>query len=154
AARTEAGSWTVPQQLSGGGNLEPGISVTVDATGQLIALWREDGLVQGRRWDAALPAPDAAGVLGIGDRPKVILDDQGIAMAVWRQRGDGLGAGQMRAARLEPGFQWTSAVAEVLSGLDVIHLDLAVDGSGAALAAWVEGDSDSNTLHASLFQPQ
>jgi hypothetical protein len=88
---------------------------------------------------------ELAGSSFSNSNPRVAMDDAGNAFAVWIQRVSSLYA--VEAAHFSPLGGWTSASPISASSSSISELDLAVDGDGRALAAWISG----NTVWANVY---
>jgi hypothetical protein len=124
--------------------------VAMNAEGDAIVVWTQERgrKVQATRLPAAGP-PDAVTTLGEGnDRPVVVSDRDGNAVAVWRHwtQTDFASTATVYASVYRPGAGWGTA--EVLgdgSGPEATHLgfplpllfEAALDGRGAVHVAWL-----------------
>lgn len=150
ASRPLGGEWSSPVDLS---DAELGAAwpqVAVDPQGNATALWvlwnvpgRSEGIVQSRgrlangAWD---PEPvDVSGAAGLSDRPRLAIDAQGGAVAVWQQRDrpEYNGYEQSVETARRSGGAWgapetLSAAADFASAPTV-----AVDPAGNATALWL-----------------
>jgi len=113
--------------------------VAIDASGNAIAVWVENGVVKSRakplnmNWDTAvtLSASNASS-------PRVTLDPSGNAGAVWVE------SGIVKAATKPFNGSWTTSTA--LSNSGASSPDLAVSPTGDLVAVWARnGDVESST---------
>lgn len=134
------------------------LDAVVDPSGNAVVIWiQEDGpdrslyasrFVPTRGWEDARPinlGADAGGGLVTG-RPRVTVDSQGNAVAVWEQY-DGAWIGcycapsvdelNVYANRFVPGAGWQTATLLVTGGETPA---VAMDGSGNAVSVWRQSD--------------
>ena len=99
--------------------------------------------VAGRAWQSAVLVE--ANNASDGTRPQVAVDTSGNAMAVWQQL-DGA-AMSIWANRYTPMGGWgTPVLIETLSESNAFAPQIAIDGSGNALAVWQQVDPNTGVL--------
>ena len=145
ASRPAGGAWSGPVDLSaGGGNaLEP--QVAIDGSGNAVAVWsRSNGsrtVVQaavmgaGGAWSPAVDLSDAE---RNASAPQVAVDPAGNAVAVW-SRFNGLND-IVQAASRRAGGAWSGPVDLSVGGGNAGQAQVAIDGSGNAVAVWSRYD--------------
>ena len=86
--------------------------------------------------------------------PRVAINAQGQAAAVWVQMDSALGTNAIWSSRLEPGAAWGAAV-QVESGKagPTYAPGIAIDDRGHAVAAWQQSDGRRVNVRASRFTP-
>jgi hypothetical protein len=128
--------------------------IAIDANGNAIAVWSKNGLphanlmanryTAGSGWGtAALIETDNA---GNATHPRIVLDANGNALAVWLQS-DGT-HDNVWANRYTAGTGWgTAALLETDNAGDASGPQLIMDASGNALAVWSQfGSTQSNVM--------
>jgi hypothetical protein len=137
-----------------GSALDP--QVAIDGSGNAIAVWRQyDGAdyniwakryVVGTGWGTAtLIETD----YGYAKDPQVAVDDSGNAIAVWDHE-DGPLHTNIWANRYVVGTGWGTATLIETDDGDVGYPQVAMDGSGNAIAVW-EQDNDSFGSRTSIY---
>ncbi|MGD8825874.1 MAG: hypothetical protein PVI24_12890 [Myxococcales bacterium] len=132
-----ARTWSEPEPLEDSDKGASNPQVAVDDANNAVVVWeqpdngffsiRANRYLSGTGWGAAETIEDSD--TGASD-PRVVIDAQGNATAVWEQSA-------VWAARLTPAAGW--GVPEIISagtGIRIGPLDLAVDSSGAVWAVW------------------
>lgn len=146
-----ATSWAVPGEstdiaLNAAGR---GAAVWVRATGSGVAdCTLQAAAFNGTSWGAPLTlvSPSVAGVT----RPRVGVDSDGNAIAVWVQTLSGFAV--VRASRYTTGGTWSAPVTLSDAAENVSDgPELGVDDTGNAVAAWVSATAGVPTLHAAQF---
>ena len=147
--RFTAGAWgtvTLLEVVAPGASRDP--QIAIDANGNALAVWsRYDGVSEniwanrytaGVGWGAAsLIETDNAGP---ATAPKVAFDAAGNALAVWQQS-DGLRR-NIWSNRYTAGVGWgTAELIEWNNAADANLPQIAVDGSGTAVAVWEQNGS-------------
>ena len=134
--------------------------VAVDASGNAVAVWRQfDGTrdniwanryVPGTGWGTAeLIETDDTGDAG---NPKVAVDASGNAVAVWRQPVDLLS--NIWSNRYIPGFGWgTAQLIQTDNAGGAYAPQVAVDGSGNAVAVWSQLNGGLHSIYANRYVP-
>ncbi len=135
-----------------------GPQVAVDSTGNAIAVWvQHDGVREsvysnryevGRGWWAATLIE--TGDAGNAQRPQVAVDSSGNAIAVWDQF-DGFRS-NVYSNRYVVGTGWGEAQLVETDDLEVARYpQVAVDGSGNAIAVWVQTDFASSSVWSNRY---
>jgi hypothetical protein len=150
-------SWSTPVNLSASGQDADHPQVAVDGSGNAVAVWqRFDGrnyIVQSRgssdggaSWSTpenlSLPGQDA-------DLQQVSMDGSGNAVAVW-QRFDGSNTIIQSSRLAAGGVSWSTPVNLSASGKFAESPQVAVDGSGNAVAVWHRGPPNNNIVQSSF----
>ena len=122
--------------------------VVVDGTGNAMAVWKQSDGVRYNIWAnryGAIGGWGAAGLIeteniGDADAPQVAVDGSGNATAVWQQRGSA-GGDDLWANRYVAGGSWgtTAVKIETNNEGNALSPQVAVDGSGNAIAVWQNG---------------
>jgi len=133
--------------------------VVSDPSGNAIAVWRQsDGTRYniwsnryraGTGWDNAvlIEADDP----GDADRPQVVSDPSGNAIAVWQQS-DGTNV-TIRSNRYVQGAGWGSAIRIDSEGSGIAERpSLAMDPSGNAVAAWIWNDGENYKIEVARYR--
>jgi hypothetical protein len=145
ASRPSGGDWSEPVDL-GGGTLHSSPRLTVDAQGDVTAVWlgeraasgggfvnvvQSKSLPLGGTWSAN--AVELSSVDGAAQAPQLAADSTGDAVAVWVWHGSGGYVAQ--AARRVAGGDWSAPV-DLGTGGDADAPQVAVDPQGDATAIW------------------
>lgn len=149
-------SWSVPVNLSTSGGSAERPQIVVDGSGNLVAVWnRSDGsydIIQSSRstnsgvsWSTpvnlSLTGQDAS-------NSRVATDGSGNVVAVWN-RSDG-GNQIIQASRsTNGGVSWSTPADLSESGQSAQRQQVAVDGSGNAVAVWLRNDGDDDIVQSS-----
>ena len=157
AIRPAGGTWQAPVDLSVPGQeaREPGIAV--NAQGDATAIWRRSNgtnyIVQsatrpaGSTWQAPVDL-SVAGQSALG--PRVAVDSQGDATAVWQRPN---GANSIVQAALRPaGGVWQAPVDVSVGGQDAFDPEVVLDAQGVATAVW-DRFNGSNYIVQSAIRP-
>ena len=117
-------------------------SGTVTSNGATLTV---TALVVAKAWQsAALVETNNA---SDGTRAQIAVEDSGIAMAVWQQVDAAGAAMSIWANRYTPAAGWgTPVLIETFSGSDAFAPQIAIDGSGNALAVWQQADLTATVL--------
>jgi RTX calcium-binding nonapeptide repeat (4 copies) len=141
AIRPAGGTWSEPQDLSTPGELAYNADVAASA-GRVTAIWtvlreRRTSIESSSRMVTGswAPAETVSGPVGNASEPKLAMDAQGGAVAVWRWS-DGSFLVVQAAVRSEHG-SWSPP--EVLSGpgRSASQLHVAMDAEGNAVVGWL-----------------
>ncbi len=136
-------SWSTPVDMSLTGQDSRSPQVAFDGSGIAVAVWlRSDSsnqIVQASRstnGGASWSAPADLSESGVdSERPEVALDGSGNAIAVWGR--DPFGDTIIQSSRLlVGGASWSTPVDVSTAGNTAATPQLAVDGSGNAVAVW------------------
>ena len=130
--------------------------IAMDSTGTAIAVWMQSDIpnfnIWANRFDgvswgtAELIETDDAGDATL---PQIAMDGTGAAVAVWRQN-DGPRT-NIRANRFD-GVSWgTAELIETDDAGDATLPQIAMDGTGTAIAVWTQNDDTSVNLRANIW---
>jgi hypothetical protein len=157
---SDAGSATSPQ-------------IEFDGRGNAIAVWLQNDETASFATDPNIYANHYSPANGWGDEeqiehtsnqsagahtPKIDINDEGYAVAVWRQTLDG--KFRIEANRYIPGIGWGANAVTVAKNPDVGSAwfmntpDLAIDGNGNALSIWSQNTDGLGTydIYANLYE--
>lgn len=156
------GRWATPVRVDAGSGDVSGARVAVDATsGRGVIVWRQLGASldlwaaaysPSGGWSAPVALEQLPGAVGV---PRVGMDNQGRALAVWEQIAPN-GRISIYSARYTPAAGWTTpTLLKVNDTLGATEADpeLAVAANGNALAVWKRSDGVSGRLLASQYTP-
>ena len=142
---TRDGRWGPEHELNGAESGD-GAKVTVGPNGEAIAVWVGSGAgepVWSSRYspDTGWGRPERIDTLGAGEvkRVAVAFDDEGNAIATWRQR-DTWSNDSIWANRYRPTTGWDVAQQVGTSGFLGNGLSLAVYPDGKAVLVWSDGE--------------
>jgi hypothetical protein len=148
-------TWGMPQLLENEPGSASNIGLVMDAAGNAIAVWdQEDAMalpqIWASRYDAANEAWGTAEMLsdstGSGMFPRVAIDPNGSAIAVWEQD-DLMGAFDIRASRYSVSDGNWSASVPLESSLGAAFSPvIAMDASGNGIVAWEQEDIPGSSL--------
>ena len=148
-------TWSAPATLSAGGATANNAEVSVDATGDAVAVWQRSGIVQSSSFDVGTltwtaPVDISSGGSTSSD-PHVGVSATGDALAVWERSAPSV---DIRAARYNKGTgTWASPVSIIASASVNRDPVLAVNDSLQALVVWEGFDGGTTTILASSFNP-
>lgn len=156
------GRWAAPVRVDAGSGDVSGARLAIDATsGRGVIVWRQLGAgldlwaatySPGGAWSAPIALEQLPGAVGL---PRVGIDNQGRALAVWEQIAPN-GRISIYAARYTPADGWAPpTLLKVNDALGATEADpeLAVATNGSALAVWKRADGVSGRLWASQYTP-
>jgi hypothetical protein len=134
-------AWTIPVNLSLGGQDAAVPQVTVDSTGRATAVWTRsngsDNMIQSS-WSVNGAAWSTAVDLSVATKsaydPQVSVDSTGRAIAVW-MRDNGVNYVVQSSTSLAGGA-WSAPVDLSAAGQDVMSPQVSVDSTGRATAVW------------------
>lgn len=136
-------SWSTPVDLSLTGEDADNPRVAADGSGNIVAVWtRSDGSdqrIQASRstnGGAGWSTPAYLSESGVAsERPRVAIDDLGNAVAVWAY--DPNADTRVQASKLAVGStSWSAPVNVSAAGNSAATPQVAIDGSGTAVAVW------------------
>lgn len=108
--------------------------IAIDASGDLIAAWVENGMVKASTKQLNLAWTSPVAISGSGASfPRIVSDNSGNGTAVWLENG------VVKAASKLFNGSWSSAT--TLSGTNATMPHLAVDGTGDVVAVWARNGS-------------
>lgn len=147
-------TWSVAQQISVSSlanSVAGDPSVAVDANGNAVAIWIEDGQTWARRFDAALGTWEASATrlstmqITFVSPPKIVVDGSNIFTAVWIEESAAPGATKNNATVFARRFNATPNVwdATVRIGQDPLGMLGNLDG---AVDQWVDVNSAGNVV--------
>jgi hypothetical protein len=154
AARRRAGAWEEPRNLSleGQSAVEP--QVDLDPAGDAVAVWsRFDGVrnvvqaavaIGGGPWAPAVTLSTAG---QSGEEPRVAIDGDGDAVAIWTQRSFPSDTVQTSSAHV--GGAWLPAAALSTAGDDAEEPRVSIDAAGNVVAVWSRTDSTPRVIQSS-----
>ncbi len=123
--------WTFPPDtLSTSGISAATPRISMDANGDVVAVWIENGFVKAKSKPVNMNWGSAVTLSGSGaSAPKVVSDLNGNSTAVWVQNGN------VKASSKTLNGTWSAAVT-LFSGSTATSPSLAVDVAGDVVAAW------------------
>lgn len=144
-------------QINSAGDTAFAPQVAIDATGNALAVWQQhDGTstnimanryVAGSGWGTAAPIESST---GSAFSPKITMDSNNNALAVWRQH-DGTHDSIM-VNHYTDGSGWGSAESiESEDNGDAYKPQVAMDNNGNAFVAWQQGSSTSTNIMANHY---
>ncbi len=150
--------WESPEVL-GGPLTVLDLQAAADANGNAVIVWEEPGIpyyrlysrryVTGSGWDATQAIDDNTGRC---DYPRIVVDNAGNAIALW-QRHDGT-SNRVYANRFTAGSTWgTLVLMSNSTSTAAFAPEIAVNKSGAAMAAWYEDNNGTYIAYARRFIP-
>jgi len=124
--------WQAPTAISASGVDASSPLVGVDASGNAVAIWIENGVVKAKNLPSGGSWSSVATLSGSGTSShKLVVASNGNATAVWIE------GGALRGSTRPAGGSWSASTA--ISGLGTAASpDLAVDASGNVVAVWVQ----------------
>lgn len=137
------------------------LGLSVNASGDAMAVWKQrDGArfsVWANRFNAASGTWDAAQLIetddsGNADRPQVVMDGSGRALAVWQQ--EGTRSIDIWANRYDPATRsWgTPELIETDDAGDAFQPQIGVDSAGQAMAVWSQFDGTRSRVFANRYE--
>ena len=154
AARRRGGAWEETRDLSlpGQNAVEP--QVDLDPAGDAVAVWsRFDGVrnvvqaavaIGGGLWAPAVTLSIAG---QSGEEPRVAIDSDGDAVAVWTRRI--FPSDTIQASSIHVGGAWLPAVTLSTAGEDAEEPRVSTDPLGNAVAVWSRTDSTPRVIQSS-----
>ncbi|MBX7067288.1 MAG: hypothetical protein K1X28_08665 [Parachlamydiales bacterium] len=133
-------NWNYPPNvLSTSGSNASATKVAMDASGNAVAVWLENGVVKAKSKLVSNNWGTIATLSGTGaSSPTVVSDSNGNATAVWLENG------VVKASTKTLSGNWTAATS--LSGTNASSPCLAVSAAGDVIAGWVRaGDVQTST---------
>jgi hypothetical protein len=132
--------------------------VAVDAGGNAMAVWSQQGSTWSNRYTAGLgwgtPTLVETDDAGFSFRPHVGVDSSGHAIAVWEQVVTGQTSDKIFASRYSVESGWAPAtMLSTTASSWAQYSHVAVEPSGRAAAAWEQQDSLGINAWASLYFP-
>jgi hypothetical protein len=156
AVRPANGFWGSARLLSGAG-VTGGPSMAVTPAGEILVVWSELGVVRTARgdirtgaWDSPVTLSNPSGE-ALGE-PSIATNARGDAVAIWQWRDRPTGQAIVQAAPRSAGASWGPAT-DVGNGGGNGAPQVAADGSGAAVAVWIEVAPGGTPLRSSVRAP-
>ena len=132
--------------------------VAMDGSGNAIAVWQQSDGTRNNIWANRYTPSGGWGTAtlietGNGDAtsPQVVMDGSGNAVAVWYQS-DGT-RNNIWANRYTPSGGWGAAALIETGNGDATSPQVAIDGSGNAVAVWTQSDGTRNNIWANRYTP-
>lgn len=148
---TRDGAWSATAtRLSAGTADVEQPDIAVDARGNAIAVWhQQDGVMRniwaaryerGTGWSAPFTIEQNA---ALADGPRVAMDAEGNAIAVWIQQY--VGAPSLWASRFTPAGGWEAPeLVELMDGSAAVLPRIAMNAAGHAVVAWYQQEAVAN----------
>lgn len=148
---TRDGAWSATSTQLNAGTVDVELpDVAMDARGNAIAVWhQQDGVMRniwasryerGTGWSAPFTIEQDA---ALADNPKVAMDAQGNAIAVWIQ--SHVGAPSLWGSRFTPAGGWEAPqLLELMDGSAAVTPRIAMNASGHAVVAWYQQEAVAN----------
>ncbi len=153
--------WTGAAPLEGGPLTAGSARIGMDASGNAIAAWNQDGgtgdndilssrYVPGTGWTAPVPLETS---LDPAFTPEIAVNSAGDAIAVWTQF-DGVMI-NLWAASFRPASGWGAATLVETDDLWMVQggLQVGIDGTGAGTAAWHSSDGVNFRVWTGRYSP-
>ena len=150
------GTWGASVDLSGPGTRHAdNVQVAMDGSGNAIAIWTRNDILQTARYSsstATWSAPhDLSGPAGnrVVLYPKIAITNGGDAVAAWqRYLGGPRGYAVQASFYIASAGAWTGIVDLDPSAFNAVAVNLAMTNAGAAMAVWVSGQLSDVTVRA------
>ncbi len=137
SVRPAGGDWQrPPTDLSpvGVSTYEP--ELAIDAAGEGVAVWGQEGIIEASACSAGgswLPAVGVSLSEDAGERPQVAIDAAGEAVAVWESSH---GTDTIQSSSRPAGGAWAAPVDVSAPGSEGFYPQVAFDAAGEAVAVW------------------
>jgi hypothetical protein len=134
--------------------------VAIDGNGNAVAVWPQGTVTRHNIWANRFVPATGWGTATLietddaGDAldPQVAVDGSGNAVAVWRQDNGTGTRTNIWASRFVPATGWgTATLVETDNAGDALVPQVAVDGSGNAVAVWYQSDGTRSNIWANRF---
>ncbi len=150
------GTWGASVDLSGPGTRSADrVQVAMDGSGNAIAIWTRNDILQTARYSsstATWSAPhDLSGPAGnrVVQYPKIAITSGGDAVAAWqRYLGGPRGYAVQASFYSASATAWTGIVDLDPSAFNAVAVNIAMTNAGAAMAVWVSGQLSDVTVRA------
>jgi hypothetical protein len=149
--------WSTPANLSEAGQSAGDHQIDIDGSGNVVAVWRladvGGTIIQSSRLAAggsSWSTPEQLSVSGFSsDNPQVAANGSGNAVAVWQQS-NGSNSIIRISQSTDGGASWTVPTDLSELGQSAITPEVAVDGSGNAVALWRRSNGEHNIVQSSF----
>lgn len=148
---TLSDGWGTTTVLDSG--LAVNCDIAMDINGNAIAVWKKGEVdIYGNLfttldgWSSATLLDGLSGDVGF---PIISMDGSGTAIVVWKQLSGGYY--NLNAKRYTPTGGWGSTTLLELNNGDTDSPDIAMDGSGNAIAVWKQEDATYNSIYANEY---
>jgi len=159
---TPGAGWGIAERIDGGAptwGLEPAVAISPD--GHATAVWRvgeaapqimASRFVPGEGWEAAVPIESTVEPNGELHYPRVAMDLDANAMAVWMRSG---ATGAIVASRYSESEGWSvpKRIDDEGTGSPDDPRGVAIDASGRAIAIWGGDDQQGGSVFANRYTP-
>jgi hypothetical protein len=150
-------SWSTPVNVSPAGIQSATPRIAIDGSGNAVAVWRladvGGTIIQSSRLAAGgsgWSTPEQLSVSGFSsDNPQVAANGSGNAVAVWQQS-NGSNSIIRISQSTDGGASWTVPTDLSELGQSAITPEVAVDGSGNAVALWRRSNGENDIIQASF----
>ncbi len=150
-------SWSTPVNVSPAGIQSATPRIAIDGSGNAVAVWRladvGGTIIQSSRLAAggsSWSTPEQLSVSGFSsDNPQVAANGSGNAVAVWQQS-NGSNSIIRISQSTDGGASWTVPTDLSELGQSAITPEVAVDGSGNAVALWRRSNGEHNIVQSSF----
>jgi hypothetical protein len=153
-------SWSTPVNVSPAGIQSATPRIAVDGSGNAVAVWRladvGGTIIQSSRLAAggvSWSTPEQLSVFSAlgtsSDNPQVAANGSGNAVAVWQQS-NGSDTIIRFSQSTDGGANWSEPTDLSEPGQSAIHPEVAVDGSGNAVALWRRSNGENDIIQASF----
>jgi hypothetical protein len=150
-------SWSTPVNVSPAGIQSATPRIAIDGSGNAVAVWRladvGGTIIQSSRLAAggsSWSTPEQLSVSGFSsDNPQVAANGSGNAVAVWQQS-NGSNSIIRISQSTDGGASWTVPTDLSELGQSAITPEVAVDGSGNAVALWRRSNGENDIIQASF----
>jgi hypothetical protein len=153
AARSAAGAWQAPINLSAAGQNALAPQVGIDGQGDAVAVWiRSNGIndivqAAARSGGGAWQAPiNLSGNGQNASDPQVAINAQGNAVAVWT-RSNGTNDIVQAAVRSAAGA-WQAPINLSAAGQNAVAPQVGIDGQGNSVAVWTRSNGSNDIVQA------
>jgi hypothetical protein len=160
---TSNGNWSTPSALEAGtGTVRSSPQIAFGANGQAMAVWSSytgpgnslRASVFTGTWAAPVSVWSESVLSQLILKPRVVLDANGNAIAVWQEPTGNGGTGtylNIKANRYVAGMGWGTAELIEWNQYDASHPRIAMDANGNAMVVWVQSDSVTPHVWANLY---
>ena len=143
-------NWSLPTELSDAGFDAYLAGIAMNEAGEAVAIWRRSNgaynIIQeshspdaGVNWSGANDLSLGGPPGGNADRPKIAINDNALALAIW-YRNDGSNEIIQEVHSLDAGDNWTAAQNLTETGQDGRFPQIQLTNNNEALAVWYRSD--------------